>query len=44
MLLEEINANKAVGIDNLARRFLKERSDIIAEPITCLIHLFIKHA
>ena len=30
--LEEINPNKAVGIDNLAGKFLKDTSDIIAEP------------
>ena len=37
-----INPNKAVGIDNLAGRFVKDASDIIAEPITSLINLSIK--
>ena len=33
-LLKEIIPNKTVGIGNLAKGFLKDESDKIAEPIT----------
>ena len=40
-LLEEINPNKAVGIDNLSGRFLKDGGSILASPMTALCNLSI---
>ena len=41
-LLEEINPSKAVGIDNIGGKFLKDGAPILAEPITKLCNLSIR--
>ena len=41
-LLEEINPSKAVGIDNIGGKFLKDGATILANPITKLLNLSIK--
>ena len=41
-LLEEINPSKAVGIDNLSGRFLKDGASTLATPMTALCNLSIK--
>ena len=41
-LLEEINPSKAVGIDNLSGRFLKDGASTLATPLTSLCNLSIK--
>ena len=41
LLLENINPDKAVGVDNMAGRFLKDGSNILKGPITKLINLSI---
>ncbi len=41
-LLEEINPSKAVGIDNIGGKFLKDGATILADPITKLLNLSIK--
>ena len=40
-LLEKTNPNKAVGIDNLAGRFLKDGASVISKPISELCNLSI---
>ena len=40
--LQNININKAAGIDNLPGKFLKEGASILAAPITSIINLSIK--
>ena len=40
-LLREINPTKSAGINNLARKFLKEGEQVLAEPITELINFSI---
>ena len=42
LLLEGINPDKAVGIDNMTGRFLKDGSEILKKPITQLINLSIR--
>ena len=44
LILESINPDKAVGVDNLAGRFLKDGSNILKGPITKLINLSISTA
>ena len=39
--MEEINPNKAVGIDNLSGRFIKDGGSILASPMTALCNLSI---
>ena len=39
--LEEINPNKAPGIDNLSGRFLKDGASLLANPITQICNLSI---
>ena len=41
-LLEDINPTKAVGIDNLSGRFLKDGAPVLSKPITQLCNLSIK--
>ena len=41
-LLKNWNTNKAVGIDNLSGRFLKDGADILSIPINQLCNLSIK--
>ena len=41
-LLEEINPSKAVGIDNIGGKFLKDGAPILADPITSLCNLSIR--
>ncbi len=41
-ILESINPDKAVGVDNMAGRFLKDGSEVLKKPITELINLSIK--
>ena len=41
-LLVKINPNKAVGIDNLGGRFLRDGAKILAKPITQLFNLSIE--
>ena len=41
-LLEDINPTKAVGIDNIGGKFLKDGAVILADPITKLCNLSIK--
>ena len=41
-LLEEINPNKAIGIDNLSGRFINDGASMLAKPITGLCNLSIK--
>ena len=41
-LLVKINPNKAVGIDNLGGRFLRDGAKILAQPITQLFNLSIE--
>ena len=43
-LLEEINPNKAVGIDNLGGRFLRDGAKILAKSITELCNLSIERS
>ena len=40
-LLEEVNASKSAGIDNLAGKFLKEGAPALASPLTDLCNLSI---
>ena len=40
-LLEELNSAKAVGIDNIGGKFLKDGAPILADPITKLCNLSI---
>ena len=39
--LKELKFNKATGIDNLSSRFLKDRSKVLATPITQICNLSI---
>ena len=41
-LLRNIDISKAVGIDNLPGRFLKDGAVILAKPVTEICHLSIK--
>ena len=41
-ILKEFKTNKATGIDNLVRRFLKDGSDILCTPIAKICNLSIK--
>ena len=41
-LLDEINPNKAVGIDTLSGRFLKDGASVLSTPMTSLCNLSIK--
>ena len=41
-VLKDLNPSKAIGIDNLSRKFLKDGSDILARPISQLCNLSIK--
>ena len=40
--LKELKFNKATGIDNLSRCFLKDRSKVLATPIKQICNLSIK--
>ena len=41
-LLKNVGVNKAAGIDNISRRFLKDGADILAIPVTQICNLSIK--
>ena len=41
-LLEPCSVNKAVGIDNVSGRFLKDGADVLGIPITQICNLSIK--
>ena len=41
-LLKNVEVNKAAGIDNISRRFLKDGADILAIPVTQICNLSIK--
>ena len=41
-LLKNIEVNKAAGMDNISRRFLKDGADILAIPVTQICNLSIK--
>ena len=41
-ILKEFKTNKATGIDNIVRRFLKDGSDILCTPIAKICNLSIK--
>ena len=43
-LLKDVNIDKAAGIDNLSGKFLKERTNILAKPISELCNLSIKYS
>ena len=41
-LLQSCNVNKAVGIDNVSGRFLKDGAEVLGIPITQICNLSIK--
>ena len=41
-LLENVEVNKAAGMDNISARFLKDGADILAIPVTQISNLSIK--
>ena len=41
-ILRSLNPSKAVGINKLSGKFLKNGADVLAEPISQLCNLFIK--
>ena len=43
-LLKDLNIDEAVGIDNLSGKFLKDRANILAKPISNICNLFIKYS
>ena len=42
-LLKDMSTDKAAGIDNLSRNFLKDGKNILAKPISKICDLSIKH-
>ena len=43
-LLNNMNPEKAAGIDNLSGKFLKDRASILAKPISKICNLSIKYS
>ena len=43
-LLEDVNENKAAGLDNLSRKFLKDGETVLAKPISYICNLSIKYS
>ena len=43
-LLKDLDIDEAVDIDNLSGKFLKNRANILAKPISNICNLFIKHS
>ena len=43
-LLQDLDENKAAGLDNLSGKFLKDRATVLAKPISQICNLFIKYS
>ena len=43
-LLEDVNENKAAGLDNLSSTFLKDGKTVLAKPISYICSLSIKYS
>ena len=43
-LLKDLDENKAVGLDNLSDKFLKDGATVLAKPISQICNLSIKYS
>ena len=43
-LLQDLDENKAAGLDNLSGKFLKDRATVLAKPISQICNLSIKYS
>ena len=43
-LFKDLDENKALGLDNLSGKFLKDGTTLIAKPISQICNLFIKYS
>ena len=43
-LLQDLDENKAAGLDNLSGKFLKDGATVLAKPISQVYNLFIKYS
>ena len=43
-LLKDLNENKAVGLDNLSGKFLKDGATVLAKPISQICNLSMKYS